>query len=63
MGLGMWMRNNWRLWAGSRLQKYFLVRGIRHPDDMSGVILEYYYDWLKGQKEAWKDWDKNPRPR
>ena len=63
MGLGMWMRNNWRLWAGSRLQKYFLDRGIRHPDDMSGVILEYYYDWLKGQKESWKDWDKNPRPR
>jgi hypothetical protein len=62
MGLGMWMRNTWGLWAGSRLQKYFLDRGIRHPDDMSGVIMEYYYDWLKGQKETWKAWEKNPQP-
>jgi hypothetical protein len=62
MGLGMWMRNTWRLWAGSRLQKYFMDRGIRHPDDMSGVIMEYYYDWLKGRKETWKAWEKNPQP-
>jgi hypothetical protein len=60
MGLGMWMRNNWRLWAGSRLQKYFTDRGISHPDDMSGIILRYYYDWLSGRKEAWKDWEKHP---
>ena len=23
-GLGVWLRNNWGLWGGSRLQKYFL---------------------------------------
>jgi hypothetical protein len=22
-GFGMWMRNNWQLWGGSRLSKYF----------------------------------------
>ncbi|MBS1796836.1 MAG: hypothetical protein JSS81_23625 [Acidobacteria bacterium] len=61
MGLGMWMRNNWGLWGGSRLQKYFTDRGIRHPDDMSSVVLFYYYDWLNGKTEIWKDWEKNPR--
>ena len=59
MGLGMWMRNNWGLWSSSRLQTYFLLRGVTHPDDMSGVILDYYYDWLNGNQESWKAWDKN----
>ena len=59
-GLGTWIRNNWGLWGGSRLQKYFTARGITHPDDMSGVILDYYHDWLTGKKETWKQWEKNP---
>ncbi|MDD4954586.1 MAG: hypothetical protein PHP17_00905 [Candidatus Omnitrophica bacterium] len=37
--LGMWMRNNWGLWSGSRLKDYFNGLGIQHPDDMSGIIL------------------------
>src|SRR2546423_14362300 len=28
--LGMWIRNNWGLWAGSRLSQYFNQLGIRH---------------------------------
>jgi hypothetical protein len=59
--LGTWMRNNWGLWGGSRLQKYFTDKGIMHPDDMSSVVLFFYYDWLHGKKETWKDWDKNPK--
>lgn len=59
-GLGTWIRNNWGLWRGSRLQKYFTDKGIEHPDDMSGVILEYYHDWLNGKKDTWKQWEKNP---
>lgn len=59
MGLGMWLRNNWGLWGGSRLQKYFTDRKITHPDDMSGVILEYYHDWLNGRTETWKTWEKS----
>lgn len=55
-GLGMWLRNNWGLWNGSRLQKYFTDRGIRHPDDMSGLILGYYYDWLNGNHKGWEAW-------
>jgi hypothetical protein len=42
-GLGLWMRNNWGLWKGSRLSKYFNDLGIYHPDDMSGIILDSYY--------------------
>lgn len=61
MGLGMWMRNNWGLWGGSRLQKYFTDRKVGHPDDMSSVVLFFYYDWLNGKKETWKEWEKNPK--
>jgi hypothetical protein len=39
LGLGMWMRNTWGLWAGSRLAAWFQAQGITHPDDMSGIIL------------------------
>ena len=38
-GLGMWIRNNWGLWRGSRLQKYFVNKNVFHPDDMSDNIL------------------------
>ena len=46
-GFGMWMRNNWQFWGGSRLSKYFNEMGIYHPDDMSGIILTSYYRYLK----------------
>lgn len=61
MGLGMWMRNNWGLWGGSRLQKYFTDKGMWHPDGMSTVILFFYWDWLQGSKDSWKDWEKDPK--
>jgi hypothetical protein len=43
-GLGLWMRNYWGLWSGSRLQKYFLELGFTEPDAMSGVIINCF--WL-----------------
>jgi hypothetical protein len=49
LGFGMWMRNNWQLWGGSRLSKYFNVLGIYHPDDMSGIILDSYHRYLTGK--------------
>jgi hypothetical protein len=66
-GIGMWMRNNWRLWGGSRLSKYFNDLGIFHPDDMSGIILTSYHRHLLGQDvkleeqiSYYKDfWEKN----
>lgn len=45
-GLGLWMRNNWGLWKHSRLAQYFYTKGILHPDDMSGVMLDCYHQKL-----------------
>jgi hypothetical protein len=46
LGFGMWMRNNWQLWGGSRLSKYFNGLGISNPEDMSGIILASYHRYL-----------------
>ncbi len=62
-GFGRTLRNSWGLWGGSRLQKYFLERGVSHPEGMSGIILEYYHDWLNGKTETWKDWEKENKIR
>lgn len=48
-GFGMWIRNNWGLWSGSRLEAYFNAMGIYHPDNMSGVILTSYHRYLNGK--------------
>ena len=37
--VGLWIRNEWGLWAGSRLARYFRRLGVAHPDDMSSIIL------------------------
>jgi len=60
-GLGTSLRNNWGLWGVSRLRKYFTDKGITHPDDMSSVVLFFYWDWLNGKKESWKSWEQNPK--
>ena len=44
--IGLWIRNNLGLWTCSRLSKYFKDNGIKHPDDMSGLILEGYRWYL-----------------
>ncbi|WP_291725213.1 DUF6794 domain-containing protein [Bernardetia sp.] len=49
-GFGRWIRNNWQLWGGSRLSKYFNQMGIYHPDDMSGIILDSYHRYLLGKE-------------
>lgn len=46
--LGLWIRNNWKLWGRSRLQLYFMDRGVNHPDDMSSLILCSYHRYLNG---------------
>jgi len=50
LGFGMWMRNNWGLWKGSRLSKYFNSVGVYHPDDMTGIIFDSYHRHLKGKE-------------
>jgi len=69
LGLGMWMRNNWGLWKGSRLSKYFNSLGIYHPDDMTGVIFNSYHRTMLGneiklneQVKFYQDyWEKSKR--
>jgi hypothetical protein len=75
LGLGMSIRNSWGLWGGSRLQKYFLDRAPQlHPNNMSGIILDYYYHWLQGnppeqeeflkqQVESYKQWEEEHRKK
>lgn len=48
-GLGLWMRNNWGLWANSRLAEFFMERGLNHPDDMSSIILSNFQLRLNGK--------------
>lgn len=61
-GLGMWIRNNWGLNGGSRLLKYFYERNIGKEsfgnDAISGLIISQYILWLKGDKNAWENWEK-----
>ncbi len=47
--LGRWMRNHWGLWADepNKLKTYFINKGVSHPDDMSGEILDAYVKYLK----------------
>jgi len=59
--IGMWIRNNWGLWGGSRIQLYMKDRldmFSSEPDDMSGMILEFYWEWLNGKNRNWKKFDK-----
>jgi len=66
-GIGTWMRNNWGLWKGGELADYFINLEIYNPEDMSGLILDWYYrhlqnpnltaeeqvaDYLKARREA-----------
>ena len=50
-GLGLWIRNNWQLWHLSRLYAYFREKGIIQPDNISSLILEEYYDYLKQKNQ------------
>ena len=54
-GFGMWVRNNWQLWGGSRLSKYFNDMGVFHPDDMSGTILTCYHRYLNNKDIGFKE--------
>jgi hypothetical protein len=49
LSFGMWLRNNWQLWSGSRLSEYFNKLEVYHPDDMSGIILDSYHRFLNGK--------------
>lgn len=49
-GFGTFLRNSWGLWGNSELAENLYEKGILHPDDMSGIILDSYQRNLKGKK-------------
>lgn len=66
-GTGQAIRNNWGLWkkGKNRLELFFKLRGISHPDDISSIILTSFHRHLnnkdielknqvKDYKEYWK---------
>lgn len=46
---GMAIRNAWGLWTGSELAFWFYERDIYHADDMSGIIIDSYKRYKKGE--------------
>ena len=46
---GIAMRNNWKLWKGSVLSKYFNDHKVYHPEDMTYFIFTSYHRKLKNE--------------
>lgn len=46
---GIVMRNNWKLWRGSVLSKYFNSYKVYHPEDMTYFIFTSYHRKLNNQ--------------
>ena len=44
--LGMGIRNEWIRSGNPELVTFFLEKGVKHPDDMSAMILTSYYRYL-----------------
>ena len=48
LSVGMWLRNEAGLWKGGPIAESLRAHGVRHPDDMSDVILRGYGLYLRG---------------
>ena len=49
-GTGRGIRNEWIRSGNPELVKFFLEEGVKHPDDMSAMILTSYYRHLLGKE-------------
>lgn len=55
--LGRRIRNSWGLWdQSSQLYSYLSALGFQHPEDMSGIIIHFYWKHCNGQ--PWDDLDE-----
>jgi hypothetical protein len=52
MPLTIALTNEWQLWAGSPLARYFKRLGVAEPHDMIGVVAETYWCKLHGRPFA-----------
>lgn len=60
-GLGMTIKYRWHINEGSRLSYYFNKRDIYDRDEISGILIMQYINWLNGDKESYKIWEEeNP---
>ena len=48
--IGMGIRNEWIRSGNSELVTFFLDQGVKHPDDMSAMILTSYHRHLLGKE-------------
>ena len=48
--IGMGIRNEWIRSGSPELVTFFLDQGVKHPDDMSAMILTSYYRHLLGKE-------------
>ena len=48
--IGMGIRNEWIRSGNLELVTFFLDQGVKHPDDMSAMILTSYYRHLLGKE-------------
>lgn len=47
--IGQWIRNNWKLWIKKTpLRKWFGDIGVKHPDDMSAIVVRSAHRYLMG---------------
>ena len=53
--LGIWLRNSWGLWNGGPLRDHLRGLGLRHPDDMSALVLVTYWRLLNGRPMRTED--------
>jgi len=45
-GLGRWIRNNWIYQGDKELLAFFKTQRLRHPDDMSTIIIQSFWRTL-----------------
>ncbi len=61
-GLGKWIRTNWGIIEGSRLQIYFNERNLYDPKEISNVIVTQYIKYLKKETQVARNWERtHPR--
>jgi len=72
--IGQWIRNNWGLWIvgenTNKLKKWFIEKGVDHPDDISSIILTSYHRHknnkdlkLEEQFNFYIDWWLSPKEK
>ncbi|MEP2970388.1 DUF6794 domain-containing protein, partial [Nonlabens ulvanivorans] len=61
-GLGIWIRTNWGIIDGSRLQTYFNERNLFDPKKISAIIVAQYIKYLKNESQVARNWERtHPR--